>query len=313
MSKLTLPDDVTVLGDPHLGRKFKTGVPLHRVGEREKLQWDEFSSSLIHCTTPYHINMGDLFDKFVVAPEIVLAAAHVYKQAAKKNPKTTYIVIEGNHDRSKDSSKASSFDLFANLVLALPNVVVVQDEGMLIGSDMAALPYHPFRSAEEILDETPGNLSVVFGHWDIVDYGGHNVIPTELMANRGIRLAVSGHDHLAREERRHGVDILVTGSMQPYTHAEDKSGNWYVTVTLDELQEMDVTHKNVRVLLKEGETLPADLNCLSLTAKRVTDEDDKLEVDTSDFDSLDLGQMLARSLEGLTIKDQLMEAFANAE
>lgn len=310
MSKL--PENVTVLGDPHLGRKFKTGVPLHRVGERERSQWDDFQLSLMNCGTEYHINMGDLFDKFVVPPEVVLEAVRIYKQAAKDNPNTTYIVIEGNHDRAKDSSKASSFDLFANLVIDVPNIAVVQESGMLIGPNMAALPYHPFRSAEEILDETPGNLDVVFGHWDIADFGGENVIPTELMARRGISLAVSGHDHVAREERRHGVDIIVTGSMQPYTHAEDTTGEFYKTVTLDELAELDPTNMNIRVLLREGETLPDDLDCLSLTAKRITDEDDKVEVDTSEFDSLDLGQMLAKSLEGLSIADTLMEAFHNA-
>lgn len=309
---MQLPDNVTVLGDPHLGRKFKTGVPLHRVGDREATQWADFSASLFNCTTEYHINMGDLFDKFVVAPEIVLRVVQIYKSAAAMNPKTIYVVIAGNHDLSKDNSKASSFDLFAHLVAGVPNIAVVQDSGMLIGDDMAALPYHPFRSAEEILDETPGNLSVVFGHWDIQDWGGHNVIPTELMSRRGIQLAVSGHDHLAREEKRNGVDILVTGSMQPYSHAEDNTGAWYRTVTLEQLAQIDPTGLNIRVLLKEGETLPADIDCLSLTAKRVESED-TIEVDTSDFDSLDLGQMLARELEGLSIKNLLMEAFANAE
>lgn len=307
MSKL--PENVTVMGDPHLGRHFKTGVPLHRVGEREQYQWAQFNKELRECSTEYHINMGDLFDKFVVPPEVVLEAVRIYKQAAKDNPNTTYVVIEGNHDRAKDSSKKSSFDLFANLVVDVPNIAVVQESGMLIGPDMAALPYHPFRSAEEILDETPGNLKAVFGHWDIQDWGGSNVIPTKLMARRGIPLAVSGHDHVAREEKRDGVDIIVTGSMQPYTHAEDKTGDWYVTVTLDELDPEAVREKNVRVLLKEGESLPEDLDCLSITAKRITSEDEKIEVDTSDFDSLDLGQLLARELDGLSIKDQLMEQF----
>lgn len=312
MAKFSLPDDVTVMGDPHLGRKFKTGVPLHRVGDREAAQWEQFANELWSCETKYHINMGDLFDKFVVAPEIVLEAVRIYKQAAHYNPDTIYVVIEGNHDRAKDSTKKSSFDLFANLVVDVPNIAVVQEAGMLIGSKMAALPYHPFRTAEEILDETPGNLDVVFGHWDIQDWGGDNVIPTKLMAQRGIKLAVSGHDHLAREEKRDGVNIIVTGSMQPFTHAEDADGDLYVTVTLAELEGMDVLNKNVRVLLKEGESLPTDLDCLSLTAKRITNEDDKIEVDTSDFDSLDLGQMLARALDGLTIKDQLMGEFSEA-
>ncbi|NRB16124.1 MAG: hypothetical protein HRU33_00755 [Rhodobacteraceae bacterium] len=192
MAEFKLPENVTVMGDPHLGRQFKTGVPLHRVAE-------------------------------------------------------------------------------------LPN-----------------------------------GLQAVFGHWDIQDWGGDNVIPTKLLKKKKIKLAISGHDHLAREETRDGVQIIVTGSMQPYTHAEDPAGGWYVTVKLDELEGLYVTHKNVRVLLKEGESLPTDLDCLSLIGKRITDEDEEIKVDTSDFDSLDLGQLLARALDGLSIKDQLMEEFSNA-
>lgn len=304
-----LPDNVTVLGDPHLGRKFKTGVPLHRVGDRERDQWKEFQESLQTCKTKYHINMGDLFDKFVVPPEIVLRAAQIYKQAAYSNPNITYVVIEGNHDTSKDGSKASSFDLFANIVYYVDNIVIVSGEGVALDDDMVALPYHPFKTSEQVLDDIPGDYKVAFGHWDIVDFGGSNVIPTKKMAERGITLAVSGHDHLAREEKFHGVDVIVTGSMQPYTHAEDKSGEWYVTVTLEELAEMDVTDKNVRVLLREGEVLPTDLNCLSLTAKRVTDEDEKIEVDTSDFDTVDIKDLLARALEGLSCKETLLTQF----
>lgn len=304
-----MPKDVTVMGDPHLGRKFKTGVPLHRVGERERLVWTQFADELYQCSTPFHINMGDLFDSFVVAPEVVLAAVRVYKKAAKMNPDTTYVVIEGNHDRAKDSSKASSFDLFANLVVSVPNIMVVQETAAQVG-DYAVVPFHPFRHAADLVNEITFKPKVIFGHWDIQDWGGDNVIPTKMMAKMGIKLAISGHDHVARTEKRDGVDIIVTGSMQPYTHAEDKTGEWYITTSLP--IEGDVTHKNVRVLLKKGETLPEDLDCLSLTAKRVTDEEEKTEVDTSDWDSLDLKDLLARELEGLSIKDTLMEEFNHA-
>ena len=312
MAKLSLPDDVTVMGDPHLGRKFKTGVPLHRVGDREAAQWAQFEQELMSCETAYHINMGDLFDKFVVAPEVVLKAAEIYEHAAADHPNTMYFILEGNHDRAKDSSKASSFDLFAQLVAGIWNIVVVSDEVVNWDNRFGFVPYHPFRPTADLVAELPDRLEAVFGHWDIQDWGGDNVIPTKLLKGKKIPLAVSGHDHLAREEKRDGVHIIVTGSMQPYTHAEDAYGEFYKTVTLEQLAEIDATNLNVRVLLKEGESLPADLDCLSLTAKRITDEDEKLEVDTSDFDSLDLGQMLARALEGLSIADTLMEAFNDA-
>jgi predicted phosphodiesterase len=306
-----LPEQVAVLGDPHLGRKFKTGVPLHRVGEREEMVWAQFEDTLkgnfsdeIH----FHVNMGDLFDKFVVAPEVVLRAAQIYQEATSLIEGVIFVILEGNHDVSKDSARKSSFDLFARLVAHDPMIKVVRKEPWACGG-FGFVPYHPFRPTEELVADLPDGLTAVFGHWDIQDWGGTNVIPTKLLAEKQIPLAVSGHDHVARKERRDGVDIIVTGSMQPYTHAEDKIGEWYVTTSLP--IEEDMTNKNVRVLLKEGETLPTDLECLSITAKRVTDEDEKVEVDTAEFESLDLGHMLFTVLQDLSIKDELMEAFHN--
>lgn len=308
-----LPNDVTVLGDPHLGRKFKTGVPLHRVGEREEMVWADFEKSLMSVKTKLHVNMGDLFDKFIVAPEIVIRAVELYKRAAAHNQGTHYVILEGNHDCSKDSAKMSSFDLFSLLVEHqvgdLGVITVVRGTPTVIG-DYGFVPHHPFRPTADLVAELPDNLKAVFGHWDIVDYGGDNVIPTKLMAEKGIKLAVSGHDHLARTEKRHGVDVIVTGSMQPYTHAEDNTGEWYLTTELPITG--DVSMKNVRVLLKEGETLPDDLDCLSLVAKRIEAEGEEIEVDTSDFDTLDIRQLLARALDDNPVKEKVMECFSGS-
>lgn len=300
-----LPKDVTVLGDPHLGRKFKTGVPLHRVGEREEMVWADFEQSLMSVKTKLHVNMGDLFDKFIVAPEVILRAAAIYRAAAAKAPKTEFVVLRGNHDVSRDSTRSSSFEIFAQLVSGLGNVHVVQETVAVFGN-YGFVAYSPFNPTADLVAELPNDLKAVFGHWDLVDYGGDNVIPTKLMAEKGIPLAISGHDHLARTEKRHGVDIIVTGSMQPYTHAEDNTGEWYLTTELPITE--DVTNKNVRVLLKEGETLPEDLDCLSLTAKRI-ESDEKIEVDTSDFDTLDLRQLLARALDDNPVKEKVMGVY----
>lgn len=310
MSKL-LPENVTVLGDPHLGRRFKTGVPLHRIGEREMSQEEDFYRSLHDCQTECHVMMGDIFDKFIVPPEIVLFAAETYNSAANQNPNVMYVILLGNHDVSRDTSRSSSFDLFKRLVAGAENIRVVDSEPVVLGSYGFA-PYSVFSSADDVVNKLPNDLDAVFGHWDIVDFGGDNVIPTKLLADKGIPLAITGHDHVAREEKRHGVDILVTGSMQPYTHAEDPEGYLYVSVTLDELDPEAVVNKNVRILLREGEVLPDDLDCLSLTAKRITDEDDKIEVDTSEFEALELNVMLESILEGLTCKDQIMAQFEEA-
>lgn len=299
----------TTLGDPHLGRKFKTGVPLHRVGDRERGQWHQFELSLLGAKDDFHICMGDLFDKFVVPPEVVLRAARAYRQAAYENPGVAYIVIRGNHDVSRDALKQSSFDIFTALVADLPNVSVI-DQVAEIGK-MGFVPFCAFTPVADQIQLLSNGLEIVFMHHDYVDFGGDHVIPTEALAARDIFHVVNGHDHLPRIEKRHGVTVEMTGSMQPYTHAEDPNGSLYVTVTLDQLDGMDVYDKNVRVRLKEGESLPADLDCLSLTAIRADAEDIDLDIDTTDFDTLDMSGLLAKALDGLSIKDELLEAFHN--
>lgn len=306
-----LPSNVAVLGDPHLGRKFKTGVPLHRMGDREKQVWAQFEEELFSHDAYIHVNMGDLFDKFVVAPEVVLRAAEIYARAAAEKG-TLFVILEGNHDVSRDSARKSSFDLFAELVADIDNIMVVRERAATFDG-FGFVPYHPFKPTAELVAELPDGLEAVFGHWDIQDWGGDNVIPTQLLAEKQIPLAISGHDHLARTERRHGVNIIVTGSMQPYTHAEDNTGEFYQTVSLAELEGMDVQDKNIRVLLKEGETLPDDIDCLSIIAKRVTDPDEKIEVDTSEFEGLDLADMLSVALDGLSCREELLEKFKEGE
>jgi DNA repair exonuclease SbcCD nuclease subunit len=116
---------VKLLGDPHLGKSFKTGVPFHRLGERERMVMEQFRDELNEVEDAnYHVCMGDLFNKYIIAPEIVLFAYQSYVEAASKNPNTTYIILRGNHDASKDRERASSFDLFAALVASIKNIKV---------------------------------------------------------------------------------------------------------------------------------------------------------------------------------------------
>lgn len=298
--------DYETMGDPHLGRRFKTGVPLHRMGEREELVWRDFRHGIETATSKFHICMGDLFDKAIVPPEVVIRAAQIY---AAGNPSTTYIILRGNHDASKDATKKSSFDLFKLLVKPMNNILVVEET--VVSGKVGFIPYDPFLTASEQVLALPDDLDLVFMHHDYQDWGGDYVIPTQLLADKGITQVVNGHDHLARVEKRHGVTVTLTGSLQPFTHAEDDTGEWYVTTSLACLPEIDVRNKNVRILLSEGESLPAEMDCLSITAKRVTEDEEGLEVDTSEFESLDLKDLLAKALGDLSIKDQLMEVFQN--
>lgn len=304
-------DDLTILGDVHLGKKFVTGVPKHRVGEREVSVWKDFENSVINCTTKYHVQVGDLFEAFIVPPEVVLRAYEAY---AVGNPNTLYFVLRGNHDASRDTNKASSFDLFTQMCEHLGNVIVIKDE-VVQYSPFAFIPWHPFNSAAEQAKQLAGKqYEIVFGHFDLESFGGsdHNLIPTKELVGVTPRI-VTGHIHTPKVFEQDGIEVVVTGSMQPYSHGEDPEHKLYVSLTLDELKGQDLSNMNVRILLKEGEEMP-EIDCLSLTFKKIDQEEPDdvgdIEVEFEDFNIENLfTSCLKDNQVGGSIADQINAKF----
>lgn len=291
-----------LLGDPHLGRQFINGVPLEKRGVREQMQWEAFERSLFDVKdVDVHICVGDLFDKFVVAPEVVLKAADIYRQAADLNPGVDYIVIRGNHDGSRDSEKRSSFDIFSALLSADDGIKVFAECPVALeyGETMLGFcPWHPFNPAVDML---PGgdDYDLIVGHWDLDSFGNDenpNLIPLKELA-RKTSMVVTGHVHTPEEryftssgqwtKDHNAIPVIVTGSIMPMSHGEDPNGDTYVTVTVDELENRtDLADKCVRVLLEEGQEMPEAIDCLQFTVKRVkkVEDDQPLEVKMEDFD-----------------------------
>ena len=63
---------IQIIGDPHFGKTFKTGVPTSKIGIREEYQLNTFKELLNTSDIDHFIIMGDLFDKFVVNNEILI-------------------------------------------------------------------------------------------------------------------------------------------------------------------------------------------------------------------------------------------------
>jgi hypothetical protein len=291
----------TLLGDPHLGKTFVHNVPLHRRGEREASVWADFERSVGNPGAPLHVCMGDLFDKWTVSFDTIMRAAKAYLEAPAD---TTYVILRGNHDASRDLERKSAFDLFAGLVEHRENIYVVHDAQVI--NDMLFLGWQPVKSAEEHLrDWFYEGATTVFGHWDI-DGVTPNMIPTLAMGQLGITKAYTGHVHLPDQFVRHSVDVTVVGSMQPYAHGE---GDLYVTVSLDEARRLDLRDKCVRVDLKPGEVFDLDLDCLQLQVRH-PEETSELEVSYGDFDMATLFNQ-AFEAEGvpLAIAEQVLERF----
>ena len=290
-----------LIGDPHLGRVFKTGVPTHRLGDRERLVEEQFYAEISDRTSVPVIIMGDLFDKYSVPESLVLWAADKLNEAAEW--KKIY-VLRGNHDLSRDEEKRGSFDVLEKLC---PNVVFVKGvwEIQLENGYLALFGYDAFKSATELANQLTVNCNYLaaFGHYDLTSHGSDfNLVPTEVFAALKIPTVYTGHIHRAQTIERHGVTAHAVGSMQPYAHGEQAEGDLlYQTLTLDEFNARnpeDFLDVNLRILLKGDEVFDTQLDCLSLVFKHIADaEAEPLEVA---YDSFDSDNILTECLDGVS-------------
>lgn len=329
---------VEVLGDPHLGKRFISGVPLHRRGEREEMVWHDFQNSLILTQADVHVCMGDLFDNFIVNPQTMLLAAGYYGAAATRNTDTQYIVLQGNHDMSRDKDKTSSFRIFQELVKPYKNIIVVTSASMINvrGKLFAFFAYDPFLNSEEMVTELTNSMDkaladgkqiagiqkgsikfdAVFGHWDLDSFGEmpHNMFPAATLAQYTDQ-AFTGHIHLPDIREYGNLELVITGSMQPYNHSEDPERKLYVSLTMDMLKAVDpstLKDKCVRLVLKQDEEAPESLDCLQYTTKRMDapEDDEDLTVELEDFDFLGIIRDELR-LQGVT--DPSVTSFIETE
>ncbi len=295
-----------VLGDPHLGRRFVNNVPLHRRGDRERLVREHFLAELDPAGAPLHVTMGDLFDKPQVPYEVVLFAADAYLRAARANRGTAFVILQGNHDDSRDLAEVTAWDVFCRLVAPESAIRCITEAWGFNG--YVFLPWRPDQTAVEQL-EAYGEFTAraAFGHWDVDTRSApHNLIPTEQLAALGITKAYTGHDHLPRSFVRDGVEVVVTGSMQPYAHGEDGGQGpiRYRTIGLDEIETVRAD-ECVRVRLQSGETIGEIPDCLQWQVETLAaDAAHEIEVTMGSFD---MGQVYAEAFAGRNILPTVQE------
>lgn len=271
---------VWLIGDPHLGRRFENGVPLHRRGERELAQMRKFKAEL-ETDCDINIMVGDLFDHPQVSVAVIIEAVAAYERAAAHRPQTQFFAMAGNHDRSRQLNSAGAWELFRKIIEGrFPNVFVVDTVGQV--ETIAFVPWEwgkPVAEAiEERFPEREVEIELVVLHHDLESFGGNTdyMVPAKLIAERfpNCRRIVTGHWHLEGEYEIDKIPVACTGSLEPYTHAEDPNGEIYVSLTLEQLASLpaeSLRDKAVRVFLRDGEELPVDLDCLQLTGKRITE------------------------------------------
>lgn len=276
-----------LIGDPHLGRKFESGVPAHKRGQREARQLHNLKCELGTPDVDYNISVGDLFDHPHVSYKIVLDVADAYLNYAECNPNTKYLVMAGNHDLPRNLETVGAFDAFEEIVSGRFGNLLVMRRPTQLGP-LALFPWQWDVSAEEQVDHVGvAQNGIAIGHWDLQSYGGDDshMAPTQSLHAKGWAKLYSGHYHVEGDYTVNGHVVHCTGSMEPYSHGEDPEGKVYVTLTLDEATDgRDLTDKCVRVVLSEGQELPDDLDCMALTAIKEKAESEEVVRDLSKFE-----------------------------
>lgn len=310
-----ITNKILCIGDPHLGRRFITGVPSHRLYEREETQYAELDR-LLNPSDPlidHIVIMGDLFDRFVVSPTTVLRAVELLRKASEANSHIEYFVIPGNHDMTKDTTKKSSYQLFYevfsydwSILEVNRNVAFNTPMSHFIYPDFNGNPnvyvglyfeaYNAFRlidynmAISDHYSEAP--LKIAFGHWDSVDIISSGYLPSaDLLADSD--LVVSGHEHTYKQTfypSHPNTPVLFTGSLQPYSHAEDPDKKIYVTVKSEDLDNYDLSkdfkYKCLRIECTPSFALIEAVDCYSLAYKVIvpdavvsstTDESDVIQ------------------------------------
>jgi len=310
---------IELIGDPHLGRKFEVGVPLSRRGEREEAVMADFQERMQRAAD-FTICMGDIFDKFVVAPEIELFAADQFNTGEG----VLRYCLRGNHDASRDTAKASSFDVFSELLDSEREAHAVKDEPhfqpLKLDHWIVMIPWHPFRNAAQMAADAleqwvkmgKPKVHAAFGHWDTEDFsefGGNtdNLVPLAQLRQMTDTI-YTGHVHTPGVKQIGHIQLISVGSMQPYTHGEDPDGEVYETLTLKELESRDpasLKNKCIRIELEEGEEAPADIDALQVTIKRKKDKIEK--GDEVRVDAFDLDRLYKESMEKHKVPKEISE------
>lgn len=281
---------IQTIGDPHLGKLFRNGVPRNRLGDREKLVFESFNR-LLSLDSDYTIILGDLFDKIQINNETLNKTASSIVSAAVKYPSRKFVILSGNHDLSKDTSRISSFKLLESYFSSSPcdNVSFITQhcDPILIPEFRTLLyfsHYNPFKSLDEEISTLNlrnsfnyADLKIAFGHWDTIDYDSNKYINRKIpsVILNEFDLIVTGHEHKPTTKQVEGKLVLISGSMQPYAFSEEirQDGLLYLNMEAEEVLRVLDENPNyfvnsvVRIHYDPAKELIPPFNCLSCSYK----------------------------------------------
>ena len=308
-----------IIADTHIGKKWAANVPLHRRGDREKLQCETFANILANCHEDlYHL--GDLFDSWNVSNDDLMFVHHCVDEWSLNNRGCQANFIAGNHDLSR-SGKISSFEILKELFASRENVhfhVRPDDEvNWLWDPDhnyRLVIPFSYQKSYAEMVKPFLGkHFKEVYVHADLQD--------VEALKQLDADHIYSGHLHNLRPHNVVG-GVEFVNSMLPLNHYEAVGTQWDGTLykTFDCVDQFyvsneDVHDKCVKILVHENEIAPnrEDIDAMQVIIKSADEEAAAMyeDVVADGFDARAVFDECMKDVDS-EIKEECWEEYKNA-
>ncbi len=299
-----------IIADTHIGKKWAANVPLHRRGDREKLQRETFANILANCHDDlYHL--GDLFDSWNVSNDDLMFVYDKIYGWARCNRACHAHFIAGNHDLSR-SGKISSFEILKEMFDGFDNVFFHTDAVYV--EDKLFLPFSHQKSYAEMIKPFLGK------HWKNV-YVHADLPDVEALKQLNVDHIYSGHLHNLRPHNVVG-GVEFVNSMLPLNHYEAAGTKWDGTLykTYQCADEFYVSNeavhdKCVKILVHENEIAPnrEDIDAMQVVIKSADEEAANVYEDVV-ADGFDARSVFDECMTGVDpqIKDECWENYRNA-
>ena len=299
-----------IIADTHIGKKWAANVPLHRRGDREKLQRETFANILANCHEDlYHL--GDLFDSWNVSNDDLMFVANELLRWSVNNSSCYAKIIAGNHDLSR-SNKYSSFEVLDEIMSQTKNVEVLDFPDIV--DDELFIPFSYQKSYAEMVKPFLGkHYKNVYVHADLPD--------VEALKQLDADHIYSGHLHNLRPHNIVG-EVEFANSMLPLNHYEAVGTKWDGTLykTFDCVDQFyvsneDVHDKCVKILVHENEIAPnrEDIDAMQVIIKSADEEAAAMyeDVVADGFDARSVFDECMKDVDS-EIKEECWEEYKNA-
>ncbi len=294
---------IGIIGDVHIGKTFRTGVPKDRLGERESMVLNQLTE-LLDRDVNYIVLVGDLFDKVRVSNSDLYNLINIIETAVTSKPDVMFVIINGNHDMPKEVDRISSFQLFEKYFERTPfdNLKIISKhstDNIHALDEHDTLLYFSHYNAFSALDEEVDSEfftedlvnsythRIAFGHWETIDFGSDHFIDRDVpkIVLKNFTAVVTGHEHKPKLTILEDVPVLTSGSMQPYAYGEELAyeKDFYVTlpsaVVKERLKKDSLAFKDsyVKILVESAEDLVDPFDCLGRSYKNISKKAEEKE------------------------------------